>query len=384
MAVDVAKYMELDHEAIVKWVNIGSLGVLAIHTMLEVFIRGTTCNSFVAMKIINIRLDINATQEDLPLNETMPSPLDSIAALVAALCYILSLIIMAIKEFGKEDPVSEEVFARAQQAGNQQLVHASGAKQKKIAFRGPPRAVRPLGIISPIISHTEGNCLPLRDIEGKILKVKNEDRGIRRASSLPLDLPMLANTLVNERETSRATPYPLLMSVRPKKLAIPNQNADSPDSHEAEMSDSSGAQEVRQTLADKLNQKSDRTENRIKTNRSASPFQISIQEDDQSNQADSRRAHLTTPAGTSERNREKKKLLQKLFFATMFVIYIIIHKTTTPSSKNIKSLLLSKGFKVVFECLPMYWVLMVDDCFAVARRRTITFLGNSFHIYFED
>ena len=374
MAVDVAKYMELDHEAIVKWVNIGSLGVLTVHTILEVLVRGTNCNSFVAMKIINIRLNINATLENLPLNKTMPSPLDSIAAVVAAVCYILSLIIMAIKEFGKEDPVSEEVVARAQQARNQQLVPASGDKQKKLTIRGPPKAVRPLGIISPIIS--EGNCPPLREIKGNILKVKKENREIRRPSSLPSNL---ANALVNERETTMATPYPLLISVRPKKLAIQNQSAESPDSQKAEMGNASGAQEVRRKPQNELNPQSVRSESRIKTNRGATSLQISPGEEGQS-----RRRNLTTPTGTSERKKERKKLLQKLFFAAMFVIYIIIHYTTTPSSKNIKSLLLSKGFKVVFECLPMYWVLMLDDCFVVARRRTITFMANTFHIYLED
>ena len=42
---------------------------------------------------------------------------------------------------------------------------------------------------------------------------------------------------------------------------------------------------------------------------------------------------------------------------------------------------LGKFFKYVLECMPMYWLLMVDDCYAIFLRRTKAWLANNFRIY---
>ena len=53
-------------------------------------------------------------------------------------------------------------------------------------------------------------------------------------------------------------------------------------------------------------------------------------------------------------------------------------------TKGIIRIILSKKFKVVYDCLAIYWVLMLDNCYWAAGGLTITFLANSFHIYLED
>ena len=56
----------------------------------------------------------------------------------------------------------------------------------------------------------------------------------------------------------------------------------------------------------------------------------------------------------------------------------------TWETKGIIPIISSKKFKVVYDCLAIYWVLMLDNCYWAAGGLTITFLANSFHIYLED
>ena len=84
-------------------------------------------------------------------------------------------------------------------------------------------------------------------------------------------------------------------------------------------------------------------------------------------------------------NRSWKKTFQDLTeFSTGLIVFIIIMIVIFMDSRSsVLAQVVRKGFEYVLKCVPMYWVLIVDDCYLISLRKTKTFLAERFQIYFD-
>ena len=361
MAIDLQKYMAIDHDTVVRRVNISSVLLLVFNSLAEFWYRGTTCNSKIALKIINTRLGIEAKEDSLPRNTTLPSPLDSIASSVAIFCYILSLALIAIKEFKKSNSVNAV-------GHNKKILDATRSK------------------VAPV-------SLSESETEKKLSQVEIQEMApvvTKRTSSLPPDLPAIriTGTTKEPSDQSQTTTLPVLMMVKPQ----------SPDTFSPKITD------IKAKVPGKLKEHAFNYQKRkdvmmsrqkrfsledIRVKNSKQTYEVNIEQDEnerpQSDIASKQRGHRSLEhAGQTERQETRRKLLIKSIFVLMFLAFFIINIYSSTHSKGIPKFILFKGYKLLFECIPMYWVLMVDNCYAVAKRRTITLLAQVFHVYLEE
>ena len=82
-------------------------------------------------------------------------------------------------------------------------------------------------------------------------------------------------------------------------------------------------------------------------------------------------------------NEERHKLIKKLFFTMIFVIFITSYIFSKPDIDGLIYTIMAKGYRCTFICMPMYWVLMIDGCYALTKRRILASLADVFHIYID-
>ena len=91
-----------------------------------------------------------------------------------------------------------------------------------------------------------------------------------------------------------------------------------------------------------------------------------------------------TPSNPVTQSTPKSKLARvfdKISFSLgLALFYMIIMYTLSPGRSTLANFSVRLGYKYVFECLPMYWVLMVDDCYQLACRRTKAWVNNVFGV----
>ena len=92
---------------------------------------------------------------------------------------------------------------------------------------------------------------------------------------------------------------------------------------------------------------------------------------------------MTNPAPPKRKENRVQNMIKvalslagALFLAT-FVFLI------TDAKSYILQTILSKLLRFMTECMPMYCVLMIDQCYSIALRRTKTWLANNFKVYFD-
>ena len=79
-----------------------------------------------------------------------------------------------------------------------------------------------------------------------------------------------------------------------------------------------------------------------------------------------------------------QKTFLKVSFTTgiAFFIFLLVSKITKMQS-SWALLIISRIIIYVYDCLPMYWLLMIEDCFNLSCRRVKAFLAEKLHIYLE-
>ena len=93
---------------------------------------------------------------------------------------------------------------------------------------------------------------------------------------------------------------------------------------------------------------------------------------------------IEPPTPPQDDTSPMKKLFQKAPFSVGFAGFIFIFTIAFfDSDSSVYQLIIDKFFKYLFGCLPMYWILRVDDCYRFSLRRTKTWLGDHFQIFFE-
>ena len=103
MEVDSTKYMRLDHEAVVRRLDYMTLVITVLIPLLEFLFRGTICNPVTAVKLIYSRIGIKVEPSTFVVNNF---PADMVVFLIvatlilAAICYIASVVLKGWKYFG--------------------------------------------------------------------------------------------------------------------------------------------------------------------------------------------------------------------------------------------------------------------------------------------
>ena len=78
------------------------------------------------------------------------------------------------------------------------------------------------------------------------------------------------------------------------------------------------------------------------------------------------------------------KLFKKVPFSAGFVVFIFVFTIAVMDSKSyFYEVIVDKVFKYLLGCLPMYWILRVDDCYRISLRRTKTWFADHLQIYFD-
>ena len=79
-----------------------------------------------------------------------------------------------------------------------------------------------------------------------------------------------------------------------------------------------------------------------------------------------------------------RKMIPVTEFSAVLVFLIICMIIILMDSKSsILTQVVHKGFEYVLKCLPMYWVLIIDDCYLKSMRITKAFLAERFQIFFD-
>ena len=82
---------------------------------------------------------------------------------------------------------------------------------------------------------------------------------------------------------------------------------------------------------------------------------------------------------TTSSSASWEKLIIGISFSLGIVFFVIVILFNMMDSRTYMfQLIMRLGFKYVFECLPMYWLLMVEDCYQLAKRKTKAWLSRYF------
>ena len=98
--------------------------------------------------------------------------------------------------------------------------------------------------------------------------------------------------------------------------------------------------------------------------------------------ANSRR--VTSPVPQPARVSPLEALFQKVSFSLVIVLFLMTFLFLTFHEKNsFVAWIVVLGERYLFQCLPMYWVLMVEECYAQSLRRVKRLLADYFNIYWD-
>ena len=84
------------------------------------------------------------------------------------------------------------------------------------------------------------------------------------------------------------------------------------------------------------------------------------------------------------REAKKEKNWKMSFFLGFFISFMTLLIIIVGVRTRLVVEIMSKLYLLCFFCLPAYWVLMIDDCYAVAKRKTKVWLAHCFNIYIDE
>ena len=81
---------------------------------------------------------------------------------------------------------------------------------------------------------------------------------------------------------------------------------------------------------------------------------------------------------------KKEKNWKMSFFLGFFVSFMTLLIIFVGVRTRLVVEIMSKLYLLCFFCLPAYWVLIIEDCYAVAKRKTKVWLAAYFNIYIDE
>ena len=399
MEVDSAKYMRLDHEAVVQRLNLVTLVITVLIPLLEFLFRGTICNPVTAVKLIYNRIGIKVEPGTFVKNKF---PVDIVVVLMvatlflAAVCYIASIVLKGWKYFGNP----HRAKAQQQQLANKPKIEPALHRRLEVKKGGDNAAS-----LSPTDVAKQNPAAAISAMQ------KKETIGEK---CMPALETIMSKPTVTEAVENLKVPVTNIITVEPKntstsiniqgvlgrKASQVEQQLTSSGVNEQIMDGFSNRKSIplatNSSLHDTVEYNQAKAGTTVKSqydqksnaNQMPGPGEIGVAKSTEHSLQDqkfdpSSRQSLPEQTEQPEINEEKYRLIKKLFFTMLFVIFIISYIFSKPDIDGLIDTIMAKVYRCAFICMPMYWVLMIDDCYALTKRRILTILANVCHIYID-
>ena len=390
MEINPVIYINLDHELVVKGLNIGTLVILVLSPLLEFLWRGTICNPLTAVKLIRNRFGINVQASNFASYASKTNPIGIVVLSLAALCYIAALVFEGWRKFGNHQRAMAQLAVRTRPLPSQDTALEKKSVNKSVLLlpdnlkKSYPQTTSSVAIQHEAKTHTN-LCMPAIEAISTGNAVTTDVQSLKvpeihvievRPPTKRQGAEAVDASLVEQLEHTRVD------GKRHNTIETPNNTPLSTnssfvnsafDQNEADAHTEVVATEYEHELGG--NQMP--TRRVLSSGLSVTSSNLAAEERDPE-----QAGQLLSP---SQRKEEKNKLLKKAFFAMLAVMTIMAYLFSSPSSNNgIMSTILVKGYRCLFICMPMYWVLMIDDCYNLAKRRIISLLADAFQIYIDS
>ena len=382
MEINPVIYINLDHEIVVKGLNIGTLVILVLSPLLEYLWRGTICNPLTAVKLIRHRFVINIQASNFASYASKTYPIGIVVLSLAAICYIACLVLEGRRKFGNHQRAEAQQAVRPRIPPSQKTVLVNKSMNNSVLLLPDNLEVLNQQSTSSVTVHTNP-CIPaietistenaftaeIQSLKVPEIHVIEVRPPIKKQEAVDVEA-----TLVEQQHT-RVDGKVLNKIETQKNITVSTKSNfvnTAFDLNEADADTEEVATENEHELGG----------NQMPTLRVLGSGQSSTR----SNLSTEERypEHAEQQLSPSQRKEEKKKLLKKVLFAMLAVLTIIAYLCSSISNNNgIMSTILARGYRCLFICMPMYWVLIIDDCYDLAKRRIITLLADVFQIYID-
>ena len=408
MVVKMEMFMNLNHEAVSTRLDVLSVIITVADTTVGLLYKGTTCNvksAAVTFQLMGAKVDIVKFTQSVT-EEPMSFMLVCLIISVAIVCYILSYLLFVTKRFGSR---TEEIWANC--------------------FR-----IRCKGVQVTPVNEIE--------LEEQITSRPTEDRKVANQVALPpvevigsSSSPTVAvgdsviTSTGNELQLNSCqdvTPMPQLIQVSPVQFKTSTNNLVWVDEAKSRTQSNSRVKvdRLKSTLQSQLTSRETvdelQTAREVEDDKSQLPapqLQSTIGVSGDKAKLPTKTPKTATgvssggPAPPSaspqpgevimlrpprvvlmnpilepppEDTSSMTKLFQKVPFSAGFVVFIFVFTIAVMDSKSyFYEVIVDKVFKYLLGCLPMYWILRVDDCYRISLRRTKTWFADHLQIYFD-
>ena len=388
MVIKMDVFINLDHEATVTRLNAASAVIVSIATVVDLW-KGGICNPKLAILLTTIRIGIKADFDTATRDMPTAFPLSVIPAAIAIITFLVSIV---IKEFNDSRHVQ-----------NEREIELAIVSKSYNSYPRPAKVDIDNSASTSGVDLATSNNRNLNVVVGSGSQIN------------PLPIPQLtyaypqASTSTTKAKTSSEE---LPASNTTTKFCTEAKDKDSDSLKQLDEPDdvsSELATNVKQELVfdDKLKSKVIPVLNStllVQVGRSQSPttkrLQTGFVEVDvlrlpatdtseicQVNPAQlDREPTPSFPPCYIPRENTRQKMFERVSFSigiAFFLDVMIFFTSDTRDKGYIRQVMLTRFYRFMVECMPMYWVLMIDECFSISLRRTKTWLADNLKIYLD-
>ena len=405
MTSKIEIFLNLNHELFLRMLNVATGTLWAGVIVTRLIVKGTTCNPKIATTYTNNKIGLNVTQEYFERETKVLSyiPVDSFIMITAAFFYVLSLVMKAVKNPIRKRIVKNQIAPSRILNALQSCVRDETTSEAREAE---------VGDACSVVSHPATISLQLptsrpvaQDTGSKEGTGRKDEIGIalQQINTRPPNAALCSQAdhccphLMNEASAS-ALPLSVIwvktskgvsdeeaqlvhLVTSPAGFLARPQVQDLPTVTEPEMMET--------TKTNKLNEGAVCSSPPILSTSSIrfptfaipwSPLTLTPVLSAGAPELFQYRP-ASPPASPSSSPTKPKDQSSKMSFAFLVLIAIVIIVYTVFGQKSFKVLYILT--RLVFQCLPMYWVLMVDECYELSRRRIKTWLADIFQMYWD-
>ena len=391
MTVKIEIFLNLNHETTLKLLNV-AIGIMWVGMITgDLILRGTLCNPNLATASINHIIGIQVVDKYFESKTKAPPyfPIGPFIMAMGLLCYVCSLIIKKTQDLRKKQQTRRvKPIAIFKASPGRESLHENDEQinqQSGDTFETQPRTLPQIIFVRPVSSDagaaTTGEnqaSMTLHSIPVPLSHVMEplnlEGKDLSDLDSLNENSKSVAEeeihtengeTTVVELEEDKTRKANHDLGPVHKMATLPTSGSIAPDDVVLTL-------EENISLADKHNVSAPSTASSIPSTATSIPSTASSIPSTASSIPSTASSIPSTASSIS---------WPTVGISILVMISIILFQYAAFGQKS--NSVIYKFTRFLFQCLPMYWVLMVDDCYQLTRRRTKTWLANTFSIYWD-
>ena len=363
-------FLNLDHEATVKRLNIASGIIVSLMMLADLWRIGTICNPKLATLFIKFRIGIEV-DFDIPTKDLPTAfPLSLILISITTICCSFSFIMKRFKDNNKNKTKNKYAV------GPERLIYSSqilpltisqvsrSANQEIISMK----ELQSTSTITPVVMESHFKSTPIPTLTHvnqpqDSSSVKKEKMSTELSESTSTKFTAAAKLDDSQNKCEVAVKPSTLSEQAEQFQTMPEPNSTALDGNLPKRSFTRRSPIVEIDVL----QMPKPAESVVQI---SPPAQV---------------APLTTPPTpqTPKENTTEKMLTELAVFLWGAILLATMVFNTTDTKSYILQTILSKLFKIMIECMPMYCVLMIDECSSISLRRSKTWLADNFQIYLD-